>query len=102
MNETLNSIRSTLAPLSERGEGSTNNELIQACVDLHRLPPITLDDPVSQQEKSLRRSVCMLLTDEVAHLKSAESYGDELTAYIELSKWVVRLGRVITSRKVRA
>tara|TARA_X000000368_G_scaffold80773_1_gene60568 strand:- start:703 stop:1050 length:348 start_codon:yes stop_codon:yes gene_type:complete len=111
MQETIDAIKLILSPLTERGKGSSPEDLMSACVRLHNLEtPLSenynLETHLSENhnsmpahEQSLRRSVCLLLINEAHALGASDDYVEQIGRYLQVIKWAIRLGRVLTTER---
>mgnify|MGYP003132840183 CR=1 FL=1 len=101
MQETIEAIKLILGPLTERGQGSSPKDLLSACVLLHNLEtPLSENNrSMPAHEQSLRRSVCLLLINEIHTLASSDDYSEQIDRYLQIIKWAIRLGRVLTTER---
>ena len=96
----LNEVKNCLSQTTEHGKGSPPQVLIETILSISQQDDCLSPHQAELKELSLRNSVIMILESELKELKQIEIHGDELNQYIECCKWVVRLGRVLTSREV--
>lgn len=94
----LNKLRECLSQASEHGVGSSPQKVAQVILELSEQPSCKLNETVEQKELRLKRSVITLLSKELKELELATDQGDEINRYIEVNKWIIRLGRVLVSR----
>ena len=101
MQETIDAIKLILGPLTERGRGSSPEDLMSACVLLHNLEtPLSENyNSMPAHEQSLRRSVCLLLINEAHALGASDDYVEQIGRYLQVIKWAIRLGRVLTTER---
>lgn len=93
-------IKQCLSHTTEAGKGSPPEVILEAILGISEQDDCFSPHQAELKELSLKRSVIMLLKRELNTLDKAEIHGDEINQYIELCKWVIRLGRVLASREV--
>tara|TARA_R100001463_G_C3468193_1_gene215602 strand:- start:198 stop:554 length:357 start_codon:yes stop_codon:yes gene_type:complete len=101
----LNEVKQYLSQTTERGQGSSPKVLIEAIMSISKLSVSDCDDcdcfsshQIPHNEISLRRSMIIFLKKELESLKEDENDDAWANHYIEAMKWVIRLGRVLTTR----
>ena len=96
----LNEVRDSLAPVSERGEGSTPQTILKAILEIsEKKSGQSIAGVIDERERRLRSSVITLLAKELKKLDSTEDESDELKNFIKVCEWVIRLGRILVSRE---
>ena len=96
----LNGVKQCLSQTTEHGKGSPPQVLIEAILSISQQDDCFSPHQAQLKELSLKRSMIIFLKKELDLLNQTEIHGDELNQYIEVSKWVIRLGRVLASREV--
>ena len=96
----LNGVKRCLSQTTEHGKGSPPEVLIETILKITEQGDWNCPHRVELKELSLKKSVVMILESELDAVKKAEIKGDELNQYLEFCRWVIRLGRVLTSREV--
>ena len=97
---TLIEVKQCLSRTTEAGKGSPLEVTLEVIRRITKQDDCFSPHQAEFKELSLKRSVIMLLKKELNTLDQAEIHGDEINQYIELCKWVIRLGRVLASREV--
>ena len=100
-------LKQILSQTTEHGKGSPPEVLIEAIISISKLSVSDCDScdcfspyQIPQNEISLRRSMIMFLTKELESLKQDEDDDALANHYLEALKWLIRLGRVITTREI--
>ena len=97
----LNEIKQCLSQTTEHGKGSTSEVLIEQLLNISQINKKDgeyKNDNIPHNEISLRKSVISFLNRELDALIEAKDDDAVFNHYLETVRWIIRLGRVLTTR----
>jgi len=99
----LNEIKQYLSQTTEYGKGSPSKYLIEQLLNISQIDKKAKfgryrNDNIPHNEINLRKSVISFLNRELDALIEAKDDDAVFNHYIETVRWIIRLGRVLTTK----